>query len=92
MILGLRVPPGEGFFSPGLVQFEDLEKNVCEVSIVKHAVSVTILSFSRPTTRRYVGLLSFPSPPSSHRASVLLRSNLADAIPSCCLLSCTILI
>ena len=39
MILGLRVPPGEGFFSPGLVQFEDLEKNVCKVSIVKHAVS-----------------------------------------------------
>ena len=33
-----------------------------------------------------------PLPPSSHRASVLLRSNLADAILSCCLLSCTILI
>ena len=31
-------------------------------------------------------------PPSSHRASVLLRSYLADAIPSYCLLSCTIYI
>ena len=47
---------------------------------------------SCPTTRRYIGLPSFLSPPSSHRASVLLRSNLADAILSCCLLSCTILI
>ena len=45
-----------------------------------------------PTTRRYIGLPSFPSPPSSHRASVLLRSNLAETIPSCCLLSCTIFI
>ena len=54
-------------------------------------VTVTILS-SCPTIRRYIGLPSFPSPPSSHRASVLLRSNLADATLSCCLLPCTILI
>ena len=53
---------------------------------------VLLRSFFRPTTRRYVGLPSFFSPPSSHRALVLLRSNLADAIPSCCLLSCTILV
>ena len=45
-----------------------------------------------PTTRRYVGLPSFPSPPSSHRALVLLRSHLANAILSCYLLSCTITI
>ena len=45
-----------------------------------------------PTTRRYIGLPSLLSPPSSHRASVLLRSNLAETIPSCCLLPCTIFI
>ena len=45
-----------------------------------------------PTIRRYIGLLSSLSPPSSHRASVLLRSYLADAIPSCHLPSCTIYI
>ena len=49
-------------------------------------------SFFCPTIRRYVGLPSSSSPPSSHRASVLLRSNLAETIPSCCLLSCTIFI
>ena len=49
-------------------------------------------SFFRPTTRRYVGLLSSLYPPSSQRASVLLRSHLPDAIPSDCLPSCTICI
>ena len=49
-------------------------------------------SFFRPTTRRYIGLLSFFSPPSSHRAPVLLRSYLVDAILSCCLLLCMICI
>ena len=58
---------------------------------INRVFGVTILS-SCPTIRRHVGLLPFFFPPSSHRASVLVRSNLADAIPSCCLLSCTILI
>ena len=38
------------------------------------------LSF-RPTTRRYIGLLPFFSPPSSHRAPVLLRSHLVASCP-----------
>ena len=49
-------------------------------------------SFFRPTIRRYIGLPPFLYPPSPHRASVLLRSYLADAIPSCHLPSCTICI
>ena len=38
--------------------------------------SNVLRSFFRPTTRSYVGLPSSLSPPSSHRASVLLRSYL----------------
>ena len=49
-------------------------------------------SFFCPTIRRYVGLPSFLYPPSFHRASVLLRSYLSNAIPSGYLLSCTICI
>ena len=57
-----------------------------------YALAECYNSFFRPTIRRYVGLPSFLYPPSPHRASVLLRSNLSDAIPSGCLLSCTICI
>ena len=68
-------------------------KGLCEALRIKQNIStayhVTILSFC-PTIRRYVGLPPFLYPPSPHRASVLLRSNLSNAISSGCLLSCTI--
>ena len=63
-----------------------------KAGMISEFVDLHVTFSFRPTICRYIGLPSSLSPPSSHRASVLLRSHLTDAIPSCCLLSCTIFI
>ena len=36
--MDLRIPPREGFIGPGLVQFEDLEKQSCKAIVVEHGI------------------------------------------------------